>query len=149
MWWIAVPVAVIAAKKLYDVVTEDDYSSSNSNNDHDNSAQSAQQARDAEAAKAKKARAKHLHEQTELMVHQELKFIRQKFLQDTHLPTCFSKQTLVNFSMHAVSCKGSAEAALSLLCKKPVKLKLQPTDQVQLDSEIAGLNQLEQLIIKL
>lgn len=157
MWWFAAPVAIFVAKKIYDAVTDDSSSSSSSSSSNssasssrsDNSAQLAHQAREAEAARAKKAREQRLHEQTELMVYQELKAIRKEFLQDTQLPTRFSQHTLESFTDQEIICQASAEKALSILCEKPIKLKPQTTNQAELDAELAGLKQLEQLIKQL
>lgn len=151
MWWIAAPILIGAGKLIYDAVKDDSDSSSDSSSSSrsDNSAEIARQAREAEAARAKKAREQRLHKQTELMVYQELKTINQEFLETTQPPTRFSEQTLENFTECDISCQASAEKALSILYKQPIKLKPQPTNQAELNTELASLNQLERLIKQL
>lgn len=150
MLWFAIPLGLYAAKKLYDVVSEDSSSSSSpspASTYSDNSAQQARAARKAEQVQAQRMRAQRLHEQSELMVHRELKSIQQQFLQHTTLSTRFSIQVLRTFTdEHEVSNQATAQAALSALCQRSVTMQKLPSQQISIQAQIDELNHLEHLL---
>lgn len=145
MWWFAIPVVAIAAKKIYDAVTEG--SSSSSTSYSDNVGEKEREARTAENIKRHNARAKRQQEQAELMLHQELKNIRQQFLHDITLPARFSQDVLKAFiKSDYISNSDTAEAALSDLCRQPVKLKKLPCDSISIKAQLAEIQSLEKFI---
>ncbi len=115
--WLIGAAGVYAAKKIYDVVTEDDDTSSSSSSS-DNSEQREAEARSAEqqAREAERLQRLHINRQKNLLTQMHSSLA--DFLDTDQLPTSLTPEAIEHFRELSISQVDTAKLALAQLCGK-------------------------------
>lgn len=138
--WAGIAVAGVAAKVVYDAVTDDSSSSS------DNSAEKERLAREEVERQTEKEREKRRFNELEKGYISELRSIKREFLPEMVIPASISQSRIQTFANEEVNDFDDAVSALEELLGKSITVIEDSSEIHTLEMQIKFLDKLEQFV---